>query len=77
VQTVWVWASQSTPCEFRRGALAVLLAAAFWPAFAVAQQTGRIEGTVTLRDSTSSVAGIRVAGESDAMPRARSTVTDD
>ena len=55
--------------------MAILLAAAFWPAFAVAQQTGRIEGTVTLGDSTSS-AGIRVVAESDAMPRTRSTVTD-
>ena len=87
---MWVWASQSTPCgswhgpsrtlagapgPLRRGVLATLVAVALWPAFAVAQQTGRIEGTVTLGDSASS-AGIRVVAESHAMPRARSTVTD-
>ena len=43
--------------------------------FAVAQQSGHIEGTVTLRDAASS-AGVRVVAQSDAMPRSRSTVTD-
>lgn len=54
----------------------VLIAAALlWPALAFAQQTGHIEGTVTVRDAATA-SGIRVAAESDTMPRPRSTITD-
>lgn len=45
-----------------------------WPALAFAQQTGHIEGTVTVRDAATAD-GIRVLAESDTMPRPRSTVT--
>ncbi|MYD97217.1 MAG: carboxypeptidase regulatory-like domain-containing protein [Gammaproteobacteria bacterium] len=56
-----------------RAAFAVT--ALLWSTLAAAQQTGRIEGAVTLTDATSS-AGVRVVAQSDAMPRSRSTVTD-
>ncbi|MDE0225012.1 MAG: carboxypeptidase regulatory-like domain-containing protein [Gammaproteobacteria bacterium] len=51
--------------------LAVLLCATFTSA----QQTGSIEGTVTVRDATVAE-GIAVMAESDVMPRARTTRTD-
>ena len=51
-----------------------IVATFLWPVFAFSQQTGHIEGTVTLRDSPA--AEIRVVAESDAMPRPRSTITD-
>ncbi|MXY56464.1 MAG: TonB-dependent receptor [Gammaproteobacteria bacterium] len=52
-----------------------IVACLLWPAFAIAQQTGHIEGTVTVRDGPTA-AGIRVVAESDTMPRPRATVTD-
>ena len=54
---------------------ATIVACLLWPAFAIAQQTGHIEGTVTVRDGPTAV-GIRVVAESDSMPRPRATVTD-
>ncbi|MCY3820040.1 MAG: carboxypeptidase-like regulatory domain-containing protein [Gammaproteobacteria bacterium] len=51
--------------------LAVLLCGTF----ASAQQTGAIEGVVTLRGATAAE-GIAVSAESDVMPRARTTRTD-
>ena len=55
--------------------VAVIIAALLWPAFAIAQQTGHIEGTVTVRNAPTP-GGIRVVAESDTMPRPRATVTD-
>ena len=52
-----------------------IVACLVWPAFAIAQQTGHIEGTVTVLDGPTA-AGIRVVAESDTMPRPRATVTD-
>ena len=52
-----------------------IVACLLWPAFAIAQQTGHIEGAVTVRDGLTA-AGIRVVAESDTMPRPRTTVTD-
>ena len=52
-----------------------IVVALLWPALAFAQQTGHIEGMVTVRD-TATAGGIRVMAESDTMPRPRSTVTD-
>ena len=52
-----------------------IVACLLWSAFATAQQTGHIEGTVTVRNGPTA-AGIRVAAESDTMPRPRSTITD-
>ena len=52
-----------------------IVACLLWPACAIAQQTGHIEGKVTVRDGATA-AGIRVVAESDTMPRLRATVTD-
>ena len=54
---------------------ALVIAALSWPLLAIAQQTGRIEGRVTVPDAPTA-AGIRVVAESDSMPRPRATVTD-
>ena len=59
------------PIRTAANGLAMLLSATF----AFAQQTGRIEGTVTLHE-VPTLAGIAVVAESDIMPRPRSTVTD-
>ena len=53
----------------------IAFAALLWGAFAAAQQTGGIEGVVTLRGATTA-AGIVVVAESDVMPRARTTKID-
>ena len=45
-----------------------------WPAFAMAQQTGHIEGTATVRGAATGE--IRIVATSDTMPRPRSTITD-
>ena len=60
-----------TPIRTAANGLAILLSATF----AFAQQTGRIEGAVTLHE-VPTLAGIAVVAESDIMPRPRSTVTD-
>ena len=53
----------------------IAFAALLWGAFAAAQQTGGIEGVVTLRGATTA-ADIVVVAESDVMPRARTTKID-
>ena len=52
-----------------------IVAVLLWSAFAFAQQTGHLEGTVTVIDGPAA-AGIHVVAESDTMPRPRSTITD-
>ena len=59
----------------RVGAASLTLALLFWAGTATAQQTGRIEGTVTLRGAASPE-GIGILAETGAVPRPRSTVTD-
>ncbi|MYJ76404.1 MAG: TonB-dependent receptor [Gammaproteobacteria bacterium] len=53
----------------------LVVGALLCPAIAMAQQTGHIEGTVTVGDAPTA-AGIRVVAESDTMPRPRATLTD-
>ena len=53
----------------------LVVAALLWPAHVVAQQTGHIEGTVTVRDPATAD-GVRVVATSESMPRPRSTTTD-
>ena len=54
----------------------IAFAALLWGAFATAQQTGGIEGVVTLRGITAAAVDIVVVAESDVMPRARTTRID-
>ena len=54
----------------------LVVGALLWPAFAIAQQTGHIEGRVVAVRDGPTAAGIRVAAEGDTMPRPRSTITD-
>ncbi|MYF95946.1 MAG: carboxypeptidase regulatory-like domain-containing protein, partial [Holophagales bacterium] len=59
----------------RIGATSLALALLLCADAATAQQTGRIEGTVTLRGAASPD-GIGILAETDAVPRPRSTVTE-